>query len=120
MKDCHPWWYPGLPRMCNFLFCIRIIYLSFLAKFRLVAADDEYSLFSVVIFKRVRDEFLQRSRENQWVPNSQLYYLPILLLKRFIVREFTFSEEQLVKQRQELDIANTAEKELWVCIGNIR
>ncbi|KAH7921145.1 ATPase, V1 complex, subunit C [Leucogyrophana mollusca] len=62
----------------------------------LVASDAEYNLFSVVIFKRVHDEFLQKCREN-----------------KFIVRDFVFSEEQVSKQREELDMADTTEKELW-------
>lgn len=34
--------------------------------------------------------------------------------RRFIVREFTFSEEAIGKQREELETADTTEKELWV------
>ncbi len=30
---------------------------------------------------------------------------------RFIVRDFTFSEEEIVQQRQEMDTAATTEKE---------
>jgi hypothetical protein len=33
---------------------------------------------------------------------------------RFIVRDFTFSEEQIAKQEEELEIADATEKELWV------
>ncbi|PPR01319.1 hypothetical protein CVT26_015400 [Gymnopilus dilepis] len=63
---------------------------------KLIAEDDEYSLFSVVIFQRVHDEFVQKCREN-----------------KFIVRDFVYSEEEIVKQRQELQMAATTEKELW-------
>ncbi|GLB36374.1 putative subunit of the peripheral V1 complex of vacuolar ATPase [Lyophyllum shimeji] len=63
---------------------------------KLVASDDEYSLFGVVLFRRVHDEFVQACREN-----------------KFLVREFTFSEEELMKQREELETADTTEKELW-------
>jgi V-type H+-transporting ATPase subunit C len=38
---------------------------------------------------------------------------------RFIVRDFTYAEEEIQKQRAELDEANTTEKELWVRIQNI-
>ncbi|KAI0768501.1 ATPase V1 complex subunit C [Trametes elegans] len=62
----------------------------------LIASDDEYSLFAVVVFKRVHDDFVQKCRDN-----------------KFIVREFTFSEEAIDKQREELETADTTEKELW-------
>ncbi|KAI0359182.1 ATPase V1 complex subunit C [Trametes cingulata] len=62
----------------------------------LIASDDEYSLFAVVVFKRVHDDFVQKCRDN-----------------KFIVREFTFSEEAISKQREELETADTTEKELW-------
>ncbi|KZT06386.1 uncharacterized protein LAESUDRAFT_653691, partial [Laetiporus sulphureus 93-53] len=63
---------------------------------QLIAQDDEYALFAVVIFKKVFDEFIQKCREN-----------------KYIVRDFTFSEDLLEKQREELEVADTAEKELW-------
>jgi V-type H+-transporting ATPase subunit C len=61
-----------------------------------IAADDEYTLFSVVIFRRVHDEFLQKCREN-----------------KFIVRDFVYSDDAIQKQRQEMDVTDTTEKELW-------
>ncbi|KZT21706.1 ATPase, V1 complex, subunit C [Neolentinus lepideus HHB14362 ss-1] len=61
-----------------------------------IAADSEYSLFGVVIFRKVHDEFVQKCREN-----------------KFIVRDFQYSEGALAKQREELDTADTTEKELW-------
>ncbi|KAF7320227.1 V-type proton ATPase subunit C [Mycena kentingensis (nom. inval.)] len=61
-----------------------------------IASDDEYTLFGAVIFRRVHDEFVQNCREN-----------------KFIVRDFVFSEEELAKQQQELETADTTEKELW-------
>lgn len=33
---------------------------------------------------------------------------------RFIVRDFVYSEEQIDRQREELELADTTEKELWV------
>jgi V-type H+-transporting ATPase subunit C len=33
---------------------------------------------------------------------------------RFIVRDFVYSEEQIAKQEEELEIAESTEKELWV------
>lgn len=38
-----------------------------------------------------------------------------LYFSRFIVRDFIYSEEEIAKQRQEMDMAGTTEKELWVC-----
>ncbi|KAG1749692.1 ATPase V1 complex subunit C [Suillus paluster] len=61
-----------------------------------IASDSEYTLFGVVIFKRVHDQFVQKCREN-----------------KFIVRDFAYSEEQIAKQEEELEIADTTEKELW-------
>ncbi|EKM60882.1 uncharacterized protein PHACADRAFT_156010 [Phanerochaete carnosa HHB-10118-sp] len=61
-----------------------------------IAADNEYTLFGLVIFKRVHDEFIQKCREN-----------------KFVVRDFVYSEDQVEKQREELAAADTTEKELW-------
>ncbi|KAJ7357126.1 hypothetical protein B0H14DRAFT_2493863 [Mycena olivaceomarginata] len=61
-----------------------------------IASDDEYTLFGVVVFRRVHDEFVQKCREN-----------------KFIVRDFVYSEEEFAKQREELANADTTEKELW-------
>ncbi|KAF9480443.1 ATPase, V1 complex, subunit C [Pholiota conissans] len=62
----------------------------------LIASDDDFSLFSVVIFRRVHDDFIQKCRE-----------------QKFIVRDFHYSEEEIAKQREELETAATTEKELW-------
>ncbi|TFK57433.1 ATPase, V1 complex, subunit C [Heliocybe sulcata] len=61
-----------------------------------ISSDSEYSLFGVVIFRKVHDEFVQKCREN-----------------KFIVRDFQYSEDAMAKQREELDTADTTEKELW-------
>ncbi|KAL1739617.1 hypothetical protein HDZ31DRAFT_962, partial [Schizophyllum fasciatum] len=61
-----------------------------------LAADEEYALFGVVIFRRIHDEFVQKCREN-----------------KFIVRDFVYSDEEIEKARQELDTADMTEKELW-------
>lgn len=34
---------------------------------RQIATDDDYALYSVVIFKKVHDEFAQKLRENKYV-----------------------------------------------------
>ena len=33
---------------------------------------------------------------------------------RFIVRDFVYSEDEIIKQQQDLEVAGTTEKELWV------
>ncbi|CAE7210190.1 unnamed protein product [Rhizoctonia solani] len=63
---------------------------------KLIQADDEYSLFSVVIFTKVRQEFSTKCREN-----------------KYIIREFDFDEEEIERQREELQMADLSEKELW-------
>jgi len=62
----------------------------------LIASDNEYSLFGVVVFRRVHDDFVQKCREN-----------------KFIVRDFVYSEEAISKQQEELALANVTERELW-------
>ncbi|KAI3613313.1 hypothetical protein CBS9595_004146 [Malassezia furfur] len=61
-----------------------------------LAQDDEYALFNVTVFKKVEQEFVQKAREN-----------------KFQVRDFTYDEEQLERERRELDEAGASEKELW-------
>jgi hypothetical protein len=62
-----------------------------------LASDEDFTLFSVVIFRRVHEEFINKCREN-----------------KFIVRDFVFSEESVHTQREELETADVTEKELWV------
>ncbi|KAL0950894.1 hypothetical protein HGRIS_007653 [Hohenbuehelia grisea] len=64
---------------------------------RLLSSDDEYSLYAIVAFKKVHDEFVQKCREN-----------------KFIVRDFVYSDAEVARQQQDLEVANTTEKELWV------
>ncbi|KZS96147.1 ATPase V1 complex subunit C, partial [Sistotremastrum niveocremeum HHB9708] len=61
-----------------------------------ITSDSDFTLFAVVIFRRCRDEFAQKCREN-----------------RFIIRDFTFTDDQLVKHQEELSSAEEAERELW-------
>ncbi|WFD40146.1 Vacuolar ATP synthase subunit C [Malassezia japonica] len=61
-----------------------------------LAQDDEYALYNVTVFKKVEQEFVQKARE-----------------QKFQVREFTFDEEALGRERKELDEAGASEKELW-------
>jgi len=62
----------------------------------LLASDDEFSLFSVVVFRRVHDDFIQKCRE-----------------QKFIVRDFVYSEQEIAKQENDLQETNVTEKELW-------
>jgi len=62
-----------------------------------LASDEDYTLFAVVIFRKVYDSFAQKCREN-----------------KYIVRDFQYSSDQIEKEREELQTADTAEKELWV------
>ena len=34
---------------------------------RKLAEDDEFGLFNVTVFKKVKEEFVQKCRENKWV-----------------------------------------------------
>ena len=63
MSDLHKWLYRGLPSE----FHSRKSKLSRLMRSRLVTSDDDYSLFAVVVFKRFRDAFTQKCRENKLV-----------------------------------------------------
>jgi V-type H+-transporting ATPase subunit C len=70
-----------------------------------------------VVFKRVHDEFAQKCRENKYV----LSRLPQISahaneeIDRFILRDFTFSEDAVEKQREELRLTEASERDLWVC-----
>ncbi|KAG8915545.1 Vacuolar ATP synthase subunit C [Tulasnella sp. 408] len=63
---------------------------------RKVAEDDDYALFSVVVFKKVHDEFAQKLREN-----------------KFILRDFTYSPTAIQKANEDFSVAETTERELW-------
>lgn len=61
-----------------------------------LAADDEYVLFSVTLFKKIKDEFIHKCRE-----------------RKFHAREFTYDEKALDQQNTDLETAAAEEKELW-------
>ena len=61
-----------------------------------IAQDSEYALFNVTVFRKVRDEFVQKCREN-----------------KFQVREFEWDDQIVERQRQELEAAGDAERQLW-------
>ncbi|KPV74213.1 uncharacterized protein RHOBADRAFT_15559, partial [Rhodotorula graminis WP1] len=61
-----------------------------------LAQDDEFVLYSVTLFRRVKDEFAQKARE-----------------KKFVVRDFTYDEEAIEKQKRELEALVVEEKDMW-------
>ncbi|WWD16470.1 hypothetical protein CI109_100896 [Kwoniella shandongensis] len=61
-----------------------------------IASDNEYVLQTVTVFKKVRDEFLHKCREN-----------------KFIVRDFKWDDSALEKQNKEIAELEVEEKELW-------
>ena len=63
-----------------------------------LASDDEYTLFGVVIFRRIHDEFVQKCRENKCVASSHASF-SIADVSRFIVRDFVYSDEEIERVR---------------------
>lgn len=61
-----------------------------------LAQDDEYFLQTVTVFKKVRDEYVHKCREN-----------------KFIVRDFEWDDDALEKQNSESAALQVEEKELW-------
>lgn len=62
-----------------------------------LAADEEFALFNVTVFKKVKDEFVQKCRENKFTVRS----------------DFAWDDEGVGRQRRELEEAGESEKELW-------
>lgn len=62
-----------------------------------MAQDNDFALYTVTIFRRVRDEFAQKCRD-----------------EKFTVREYVYDEAAVEKQNQELAELEASEKELWV------
>ncbi|WVQ74670.1 hypothetical protein IAR50_004274 [Cryptococcus sp. DSM 104548] len=61
-----------------------------------ITADDDYVLQTVTVFRKVRDEYIHKCREN-----------------KFIVREFKWDDDALEKLKQETAELEVEEKELW-------
>ncbi|WRT65749.1 uncharacterized protein IL334_002697 [Kwoniella shivajii] len=61
-----------------------------------IASDDDYFLQTVTVFKKIRDEYIHKCREN-----------------KFIVRDFKWDESALEKQKKEMAELGVEEKELW-------
>lgn len=51
-----------------------------------IANDDEYSLFSVVVFKKVYDDFVNKCRENKYVIYLIANYVSHMLPLRKVYR----------------------------------
>lgn len=60
---------------------------------QLIYQDNDHALLSVTMFHKVVDEFKQRAREN-----------------KFLVRDFTYDEEQLKSGKSELTKLHTDKK----------
>ncbi|KAL1406367.1 Vacuolar ATP synthase subunit C [Vanrija albida] len=61
-----------------------------------VAKDGEFILVTVTLFRKVRDDFINKAREN-----------------KFIVRDFKWDDQGLENQNKELAQLEKEEKELW-------
>lgn len=65
---------------------------------QLITQDSEYGLYTVSLFKKVVEEFKLHSRE-----------------KKFIVRDFTYNEEELAAGKNEITKLVTDKKKQFVC-----
>lgn len=89
---------------------------------RQIASDDEYVLQTVTVFKKIRDDFIHKCRENKQV--LPFFFINsvsngthrLMLGDRFIVRDFTWDDSALEKQKRQLADLEIEEKELWVSI----
>ena len=82
---------------------------------RKLASDDEFNLYGVAIFRKVRDDFAQKCREHKSVPLPPLLLPSLLILMddRFVIRDFTYDIELIEKQKNDLIALEAEEKELW-------
>lgn len=68
----------------------------------LITQDADFGLFNVTLFKKVAEEFKLHARE-----------------KKFIVREFTYNEEELAAGKNEITKLVTDKKKQFVsCLNN--
>ncbi|GAA99623.1 uncharacterized protein L969DRAFT_94074 [Mixia osmundae IAM 14324] len=61
-----------------------------------IVSDEDFTLFSVTIFRKVKDEFTQKARDH-----------------KFVVREFRYDEDAVQKQQSEQDELERSEKDQW-------
>lgn len=64
---------------------------------QLITQDPDYALFNVTLFKKVVEEFKLHARE-----------------KKFVVREFTYNEEELAAGKSEITKLVTDKKKQFV------
>lgn len=69
----------------------------------LICQDAEYGLYTVSLFKKVQDEFKLHARE-----------------KKFVVREFTYNEEELAAGKHEITKLVTDKKKQFVSLKKNR
>lgn len=62
-----------------------------------IAKDEDYTLFNVTVFKKIKEEYSQKCRE-----------------KKFVVRDFIYNESEIEKSRTQQQEYEQHEKELWV------
>jgi V-type H+-transporting ATPase subunit C len=89
------WLYLGLQREIKSLIQSK----TQLSSFSKLAEDDEFQLYAVVAFRKYRDEFLQKCRENKYIP-----------------RDFVFDTAAADKQKKEFEDLEKSERALWVSL----
>ena len=67
------------------------------ASCRKIAQDEEFGLYTVTIFRKVHDEYVQKCREN-----------------KFTVREYRYDQAAIEQQKRDLQDLEQSEKDLWV------
>ena len=81
-------------------------------------------LQTVTVFKKVKEEYIHKCRENKQVfkeiIQSLLDFQKADLSRRFIVRDFKWDPQALEKQNKELSELKAEEKELWVSASLFR
>lgn len=81
-----------------------------------MAKDDEFILYTVTVFRRAKDEFSQKCREEKCVRRHAIFFeYAQLTAKRFTVRDFKYDSTAAEKQRAELESLEHAERDQWVC-----
>lgn len=63
---------------------------------QVIATDKEYRLYTVTLFKKYYQEFINRAREHKWQPRT----------------DFTYSEEALNNMRKDFDLSKANEVKL--------
>lgn len=64
---------------------------------QLITQDNEYGLFTVTLFKKVAEEFKLHARE-----------------KKFVVRDFTYNEDEILSGKNEITKLVTDKKRQFV------